>query len=49
MSPDAGGKIRIHPTQMKAGHLPVKGLMKLFGVDMAKIINGRNTKRHHRG
>src|SRR5258706_11414689 len=28
------GKIRIHPKHMKAAHLPVKGLMKLFGVDM---------------
>jgi len=33
------GKIRIHPTQMKVAHLPVKGLMKLFGMDMAKMIN----------
>ena len=33
MSPTAEGKIRIHPTKMRAGHLPVKGLMKLFGVD----------------
>ena len=44
MSPTADGKIRIHPTKMRAGHLPVKGLMKLFGVDMAKLINTRNTK-----
>jgi len=38
------GKIRIHPTQMKAEHLPVKGLLKLFGLDMAKLINTRKTK-----
>jgi hypothetical protein len=38
------GKIRIHPTQMKVEHLPVKGLMKLFGLDMAKLINTRKTK-----
>jgi hypothetical protein len=38
------GKIRIHPTEMKAAHLPVKGLMKLFGLDMAKLINTRKTK-----
>jgi hypothetical protein len=44
MSPTPDGKIRIHPTHMRAGHLPVKGLMKLFGVDMAKIINDRNTR-----
>ncbi len=44
VSPTAEGKIRIHPTKMKAGHLPVKGLMKLFGVDMAKLINTRNAR-----
>ena len=44
MSPTPDGKIRIHPTHMRAGHVPVKGLMKLFGVDMAKMINTRNTR-----
>ena len=44
MSPTPDGKIRIHPTQMKAAHLPVKGLMKLLGLDMAKVINTRNTR-----
>ena len=44
MSATLEGKIRIHPTKMKAAHLPVKGLMKLFGLDMAKMINTRNTK-----
>ena len=38
------GKIRIHPTEMKAEHIPVRGLMKLFGLDMAKLINTRKTK-----
>jgi len=38
------GEIRIHPTKMKAEHVPVKGLMKLFGLDMAKLINTRRTK-----
>jgi hypothetical protein len=38
------GKMRIHPTEMKVAHLPVKGLMKLFGLDMAKLINTRKTK-----
>jgi len=41
-SPD--GKVRIHPTKMKVDHVPVKGLMKLFGLDMAKLINTRETK-----
>ena len=38
------GKIRIRPTRMKAEHIPVKGLMKLFGLDMAKLINTRKAK-----
>jgi len=38
------GKIRIHPTEMKAAHVPVRGLLKLFGLDMAKLINTRKTK-----
>lgn len=44
MSATPEGKIRIHPTKVKAGRLPVKGLMKLFGLDMAKLINTRNTR-----
>ena len=43
MSATPDGKIRIHATKVKAGHLPVGGLMKLFGLDMAKLINTRNT------
>jgi hypothetical protein len=38
------GKMRIHPTEMKVAHLPVKGLLKLFGLDMAKLINTRKTR-----
>ena len=38
------GRIRIHPAKMRAAHLPVKGLMKLFGLDTAKLINTRNTR-----
>jgi hypothetical protein len=44
LSATPDGKIRIHPVKMKAAHLPVKGLMKLFGLDMAKLINTRNTR-----
>jgi hypothetical protein len=44
MSATPDGKIRIHPTQMKAAHLPVKGLLKLFGLDLAKLINTRNAR-----
>jgi hypothetical protein len=38
------GMIRIHPTEMKVAHLPVKGLLNLFGLDMAKLINTRKTR-----
>jgi hypothetical protein len=44
ISATTDGKIRIHPTQMKVEHIPVRGLMKLFGLDMAKLINTRKTK-----
>ena len=44
MSATPDGKIRIHPAQVKAAHLPVQGVMKLFGLDMAKVINTRKTK-----
>jgi hypothetical protein len=36
------GKIRVHTEKVKALHLPVKGLMDLFGVDLADLIkNGK--------
>jgi hypothetical protein len=44
MSATADGRIRIQPTQVKAAHLPVTGVMKLFGLDMAKLVNTRKTK-----
>jgi len=44
MTATLDGKIRIHSTKIKAAHLPVKGLLKLFGLDMAKLINTRNTR-----
>jgi hypothetical protein len=38
------GKIRIHPTQMKVARLSVKGLLNLFGLDMANLVNTRKTR-----
>ena len=38
------GRIRIHPTQMKAAHLPLKGILRLFKLDMATLINTRKTR-----
>lgn len=44
VSPTADGKIRIHPIHMKVAHLPVKGLMKIFGLDTANVVDTRNTR-----
>lgn len=33
------GKIRVHARHVKAAHLPVKGLLDLFGVKLADLIN----------
>lgn len=42
LSATADGKIRLHAEKIKALHLPVKGLMDLFGLDIADLIkNGK--------
>src|SRR5579864_733324 len=33
------GRIRLHAQHVKAAHLPVKGLMDLLGIEIAKLIN----------
>ena len=38
LSPTADGKIRLHAEKIRALHLPVKGLMDLFGIDIADLI-----------
>lgn len=38
LSPTPDGKIRLHSEKIKALHLPAKGLMELFGVDMGDFI-----------
>jgi hypothetical protein len=35
----ADGRIRIHSEKMKAFHVPVKGIMNLFGMDLANVVN----------
>jgi hypothetical protein len=44
LSATPDGKIRLHAEKIKALHLPVKGLMDLFGVDIAGLI--KNGKVH---
>ena len=39
VTPD--GEIRVHTEKLKAGHLPVKGLMDLVGESIAKLIDTR--------
>ena len=36
--PTKDGKIRLHTEKIKALHLPIKGLMDLFGIDMGSLI-----------
>jgi len=38
LSPTEEGKIRLHAEKIRALHLPVKGLMDLFGLDIADLI-----------
>ena len=38
------GKIRLHAKHIKAAHLPVKGIMDLFGVKLANLINTKKVK-----
>lgn len=38
------GKIRLHAKHVRAAHLPVKGTMDLFGVELADLINTRKVK-----
>jgi hypothetical protein len=39
LSVDADGRIRLHMEKVKAAHLPVKGILDLLGIDLAKLIN----------
>ena len=42
------GRIRLHTEHVKAAHLPVKGLLDLLGIDLARLINTNDSSRHHR-
>jgi hypothetical protein len=44
VSATGDGKIRLHPEKVKAAHLPVKGIMDLVGLDIAKLINTRKVQ-----
>jgi hypothetical protein len=38
LTPTAEGKLRLHSEKIKAMHVPVKGLMGLFGIDLGSLI-----------
>ena len=44
LSPTADGNIRMHAEKVKSAHLPVKGLLHLFGKDLSELVN-RNAGR----
>jgi hypothetical protein len=39
LSTTEDGKIRFHASKIKSAHIPVKGLLHLFGQDLSKLIN----------
>lgn len=39
LSANSDGRIRFHSDHVKAGHLPVKGILDLLGVDLSRMIN----------
>jgi hypothetical protein len=39
LSPTKDGKIRIHTEKVKAFKIPVKGIMNLFGVELASVLD----------
>jgi hypothetical protein len=44
LSATPDGKIRLHAEKIKALHLPVKGMMDLFGIDIADLIKNGKVK-----
>jgi hypothetical protein len=39
LTAEGDGRIRLHTEHLKAAHLPVKGLLDLLGIDIARMIN----------
>ena len=44
LSTTSDGNIRMHAEKIKSAHIPVKGLLHLFGEDLSKLVN-RNAGR----
>jgi hypothetical protein len=44
LSPTPGGDIRFHPNKIKAGDLPVKGLLNLLDIELSEMIKPQAEK-----
>lgn len=44
LSTNADGNVRMHAEKIRSAHIPVKGLLHLFGEDLSKLVN-RNAGR----
>jgi len=44
LSATPDGKIRIHPTSVKAEGLPIKGFLHLFGIELDDVIKAREAR-----
>jgi len=44
LSPTSQGEIRVHTQQLKAAHIPVKGLMDVLGETVSKLIDIRKVR-----
>jgi hypothetical protein len=41
---DGTGQIRLHTDHLKAAHLPIKGLLDLLGIDLARLISSNQIR-----
>jgi hypothetical protein len=44
ISATADGNIRVHAEKIKSEHIPVKGLLHLFGADLSKVVNDKTVR-----
>jgi len=44
VSADSDGRIRLHADHIKAAHLPVKGMLDLFGIDLGRLIDTKKVQ-----
>lgn len=44
VSPTEDGNIRLHVEKIKSEHLPVKGILHLFGEDLQKLVNNNEAR-----